>query len=90
MNATQRNASTRRAAEVTPQTAGHLFRKWISDRKLTQEDLARMSGETRSTVSRLVYGQSKVLHRALRLLAALDMEIVPRERVADSAAEEVA
>lgn len=81
MNATQRNIAATRAAKVTPQAAGHLFRKWISERNLTQEDVATMSGETRSTVSRLVYGQSKVLHRALRLLAALDLEIVPRERL---------
>lgn len=88
MNANQRSAAADRAAEVTPEIAGRWLKAWIAERNLVQEDLVAISGEARSTISRMSHGQSKALSRVLRVLAALDLEVVPRERVA--AAKEVA
>jgi HTH-type transcriptional regulator/antitoxin HipB len=73
----------------TPQQLGPVLQGYRKGRSLTQADVGRTVGLPQSEISRLELDASGAsLSRVFKLLAALDLEIVVRNRgVADNPSE---
>ena len=65
----------------TPKNIGHAIRRARKEKKLTQKELASLSGIWQETISRIENGSGGTkLETVFYLIAALDLEIIVTER----------
>ena len=71
-----------------PKDVGHAIREERKAKKLTQKQLANLSGVWQETISKVESGTANTkLETLFNLLSALDLEITVRERSKASAAD---
>ena len=71
-----------------PKDVGHAIREERKAKKLTQKQLANLSGVWQETISKIESGTANTkLETLFNLLSALDLEITVRERSKASAAD---
>ena len=71
-----------------PKDVGHAIREERKAKKLTQKQLANLSGVWQETISKIESGAANTkLETLFNLLSALDLEIIVSERSKASAAD---
>lgn len=70
---------------IEPQDIPALWREMLEDRGISRDELASRIGSSRSTVSRYIAGLKRPgIDVAARINAALDLVVVPREKLDDA------